>query len=301
MERRRAATRFIAIVGPMLIVVPAYATFHLMQIEQVIGGVNGDPTVQAIQLRMRSSGQNLVSQARLRAFDANGANPIVILNIGANVANASLGDRVLIVSTNFVRFTSPSTVPDFFMTRLIPTNYLAAGRLTFESDTGTVYWSLAWGGTNYTGSNAGALDNDSNGNFGPPFNGPLPSDSTSALLFTNAAGALSRSNVVDYIVTPTSAVFTNNDRIGFTVIDFTPRIQSVEVQGSNVVLTWSAILGRTNIVQVTRGSSGNFTNNFVPLSPVIFVPGAGQLTTNFVDVGGATNFPASYYRVTLVP
>ena len=31
---------------------PALATFHEMQIEQVIGGVDGDPTAQAIQLRI---------------------------------------------------------------------------------------------------------------------------------------------------------------------------------------------------------------------------------------------------------
>ena len=36
---------------------PAVATFHLMQIEQVIGGVNGDTSAQAIQLRMRASTQ----------------------------------------------------------------------------------------------------------------------------------------------------------------------------------------------------------------------------------------------------
>src|SRR6266478_816038 len=53
---------------------PAYATFHMMQIEQVIGGVDGDTSAQAIQLRMRSAGENLVSQARLVAFDATGAN-----------------------------------------------------------------------------------------------------------------------------------------------------------------------------------------------------------------------------------
>ncbi len=36
----------------------AHATFHFMQIEQVIGGVDGDTTKQAIQLRMRSLNQN---------------------------------------------------------------------------------------------------------------------------------------------------------------------------------------------------------------------------------------------------
>ena len=44
----------------------AHATFHLMQIEQVIGGVDGDTTKQAIQLRMRFASQNFVSQGRMR-------------------------------------------------------------------------------------------------------------------------------------------------------------------------------------------------------------------------------------------
>ena len=39
----------------VLTVRPASATFHLMQIEQVIGGVDGNTGVQAIQLRMRST------------------------------------------------------------------------------------------------------------------------------------------------------------------------------------------------------------------------------------------------------
>ena len=41
---------------------PARATFHFMQIEQVIGGANGDTAAQAIQLRMRLGGQNFLSQ-----------------------------------------------------------------------------------------------------------------------------------------------------------------------------------------------------------------------------------------------
>ena len=35
-------------------------TFHLMQIEQVIGGVGGNTNLQAIQLRMRAPGQQFV-------------------------------------------------------------------------------------------------------------------------------------------------------------------------------------------------------------------------------------------------
>ena len=67
----------------------ADASFHLMQIEQVIGGVNGDVTAQAIQLRTRALGQNLVSQARLVVRDANGSNPVTIINFTSNVANTA--------------------------------------------------------------------------------------------------------------------------------------------------------------------------------------------------------------------
>ena len=57
----------------------SYATFHLMQIEQVIAGVNGNVTAQAIQLRMRSSFQNFIEPSRLRAWDAAGRKSLVSL------------------------------------------------------------------------------------------------------------------------------------------------------------------------------------------------------------------------------
>ncbi len=49
---------------------PALASFHFMQIEQVIGGVNGDTSAQAIQLRMRSSFQQFVAGARMHRWIA---------------------------------------------------------------------------------------------------------------------------------------------------------------------------------------------------------------------------------------
>ena len=95
----------------------AQANFHLMQIEEAIGGVfdgvNVDASAQAIQLRMRSSGQNLVSAASLWVADATGANRILLVNMGANVGNAAAGDRVLIVSSNFGKYLSPALTRDF--------------------------------------------------------------------------------------------------------------------------------------------------------------------------------------------
>ncbi len=281
---------------------PALATFHEMQIEQVIGGVDGDPTAQAIQLRMRFALQNQVQEGKLVVVDATGSNPITLIQPASSVLNSNAGDRVLIVSSNFVNNTSPATVPDFYLTNLIPASYLAAGRLTWQDLFGTIYWSVSWGGTNYTGPNTGSIINDSDGNFGPPFPGPLPSTSTSALLFTNTASALSRSNIVDYIVTPGAATFTNNARAGFVVVSPPPLVTAITRESDGIRVTWTTIASKTNVVQVTGGdANGSFTNSFHDLSQPIIVPGSGHVGTNYLDVGGATNAPARYYRVRLVP
>lgn len=197
--------------GAAALAQPAFASFHLMQIEQVIGGVNGDTSRQAIQLRMREGGQNFVAASRVRAWDATGSNPVLIVDMGANVANGSQGDRVLIATANFL----PGLTPNFTMTNPIPVSYLAAGKLTFEDDGGQVYWGLAWGGAGYTGTNTGVagvsfVANDMDGNFNPPFAGALPSANTLALRFTGAAAALSTNNAADYAFSAAPAVFTNN-------------------------------------------------------------------------------------------
>jgi hypothetical protein len=201
----------------------AHANFHLMQIEQVIGGVNGYTSMQAIQLRMRAAGENIVRLSRIRVWDAAGANPVMIIDMTRDVPNGLTGDRVLIVSPNFPPVTNPPLVSDFVMTNLIPQAYLAAGSMTFEQDNGTIYWRLSWGGANYTGPTTGHTDNDievgSPADYGPPYAGPLPQDTLQALRFTGTATALSTSNSLDYAVTTGAAVFTNNARNSFTVID----------------------------------------------------------------------------------
>lgn len=186
---------------------PAYASFHLTQIEQVIGGVGGRLDRQAIQLRMRALGQNLMSLARIRAWDATGSNPVIIVDFGTDVANGNLGDHVLVVSSAFA---AAYGAGDFVMTNPIPPSYLAAGRLTFEADLGAVYWSLSWGGAAYTGSNAGSVLNDNDGDFGPPFGSRLPSSTAAALAFTGPASATSTTNLADYAITAGAATFTTN-------------------------------------------------------------------------------------------
>lgn len=210
----RAALAFF---GLAAMAAPAFATFHLMQIEQVIGGLNGDTSVQAIQLRMRTSFQNQVSNSRVRAWDAAGLNPVLVIDMTTNVANSATGDRVLIASSNFAMHTTPAAAPDFIMTNLIPASYLAAGSLTFEDDFGTILWRISWGGAGYTGSNLGSITNDADGNFGPQLAIALPSTTLQAVLFSGTATAVSTNNAAQYGVTSGAAVFTNNARAAFTV------------------------------------------------------------------------------------
>lgn len=81
MRIRRSLGLCIGFAGAVAVGHPALASFHLMQIEQVIGGVNGDVNAQAIQLRQRFAGQNFVSQARLVVRDATGFNPVTVLDM----------------------------------------------------------------------------------------------------------------------------------------------------------------------------------------------------------------------------
>jgi len=81
------------------------------------------------------------------------------------------------------------------------------------------------------------------------------------------------------------------------------QITSVVRSNNNIILTWNTAGGLTNQVQVTSGGTGGSyaANAFTNLGPQLLIGGSGITTTNYVDVGGATNGPARYYRVRLVP
>jgi len=217
--------RILAALASLALALPVQASFHLMQIEQVIGGVNGDTTAQAIQLRMRAFGENLVSGGTLIAYDASGNNPITLVTFTANMTNNTAGTRILIATANFFNHEVSPITPDFTMTNPIPASYLAAGRLTYQKPTymaGNALWSVSWGGAGYTGPNTGTMDNDADGNFAPPFGNALPSTSTSALQFSGAANAMSTNNAADYSVPAGAATFTNNNGDSTSLIVGTP-------------------------------------------------------------------------------
>jgi hypothetical protein len=220
----RFACSLITLLGVLTLKPAAHATFHLMQIEEVIGSVAGDTTAQAIQLRMRAVGENFVSGGKLVVFDAAGLNPITIVDPVTNVANGAVGDHVLIASATFPSHTTPAAVPDFTMANFIPASYFAAGSLCWESNAGTIFWRLSWGGAAYTGSNLGNTANDPDGNFGPPFGGAIPSSCASALQFQGSATDFSTNNAADYLLIGSPIVFFNNARASFTVVTSLPAV-----------------------------------------------------------------------------
>ncbi len=227
--RREAQNRLSAPLGSWLFIALCYlgvqqqslASFHFMHLEQIIGGVNGDTTAQAVQLRMRSNGQDQVSNGRIRVWDAAGENPILLIDFTTNVADGSLGSRVLMATAKFSGYSDPPIAPDFILTAPIPSAYLAAGSLTFENDDGTlVVCRLSWGGSGYTGPTSGALTNDDDGNFGPPVAIGLPTSGLVALHFQGNAADMSTSNAADYALTDGAAIFTNNAGQSFAVVPF---------------------------------------------------------------------------------
>jgi hypothetical protein len=73
-------------------------------------------------------------------------------------------------------------------------------------------------------------------------------------------------------------------------------------QTNDISLTWTTVGGRSYVVQTNASPpSGGYTNNFVDLSVPMAIPGESLGTTNYLDLGGATNFPTRFYRVRLVP
>jgi hypothetical protein len=63
-----------------------------------------------------------------------------------------------------------------------------------------------------------------------------------------------------------------------------------------VRITWQTAGGRTDAIQVSRNVGGIYSN----VSSALLISGVGVVTTNYVEVGGATN-AMRFYRVKFAP
>ena len=80
------------------------------------------------------------------------------------------------------------------------------------------------------------------------------------------------------------------DAADFAITPF--RISSAAREGNNIRITWITAGGRTNTVQVSDNVGGTYSN----LSPALAIPGIGQVTTNYLQVNGASS-AARFYRL----
>lgn len=91
--------------------------------------------------------------------------------------------------------------------------------------------------------------------------------------------------------------------VGSVVLDPNAfRITAVAQEGNNVRVTYLMGPGATNALQAASGAAGGgySTNGFSDIFVVTNNAVAGTVT-NYLDAGAATNVPARYYRVRLVP
>jgi hypothetical protein len=76
------------------------------------------------------------------------------------------------------------------------------------------------------------------------------------------------------------------------------RIVGIATEGDDMRVTWTTGTGKTNALQAAAGNGGYVTNGFMTIFTVTNTVGT---TTNYLDIGAATNVPTLFYRVWLVP
>jgi hypothetical protein len=78
------------------------------------------------------------------------------------------------------------------------------------------------------------------------------------------------------------------------IADF--RITAIAQESNNIRVSWTGFSGKTNVLQASPVPGTNYT----AISPNIVIIGGGESSTNYLDVGGATNTPSRFYRVRMV-
>jgi hypothetical protein len=90
---------------------PARAVFHLARISEVMSGVQADPTVQYVEIRMNASLQIGVANSRITAFNCDGTTATVLLVVPGNVTNQGAGTTWIVGSQSFAA--AAGITPDF--------------------------------------------------------------------------------------------------------------------------------------------------------------------------------------------
>jgi ELWxxDGT repeat protein len=76
------------------------------------------------------------------------------------------------------------------------------------------------------------------------------------------------------------------------------QITGLRRQGNDMSISWTSPGGLTNVLQTSAGNvGGGVTNNFADRSTPLVAPAGDMVLLTYLDVGGATNTAARYYRV----
>jgi hypothetical protein len=100
MTRTSRALALLAVLG-LLSAGPAAASFHFAVIDEVATSVGGDPAQQFVEIQMLFSGQGLVGDTVLGAFDENGQYLGDVLVLGKDLMNSGAGVRWIMTTQAF--------------------------------------------------------------------------------------------------------------------------------------------------------------------------------------------------------
>ena len=165
----RTPRTILASLGFGALCAPAFASFHLIQINEVFS--NADGSIQYVELIARANNQTNLGPTRIVARDAANETETVLFDFVANYAWSN-GQTLLVATPGFEA--AAGFAPDFVM----PANSLIFtpdGRVLFRRDTTAAVDSVAFG--DFTGNN---------GTFGNPAPA-LPLDGVHSLTRINTS------------------------------------------------------------------------------------------------------------------
>ncbi|MEX2502721.1 MAG: hypothetical protein WD336_10110, partial [Trueperaceae bacterium] len=180
----------------------AEASFHQMRVYEVMGGANGDATIQYVELRMAAANQNSVGNKSLCFYDAGGA-PWARFVFPTAVNSSTADESSILVGTAAMNAAWPGT-PDFVFgaANMTAINVMASVDAPVPQPAGKVAFGTAAEGCGvfspvdslaYGSAYTGAVD------FPGKFASDLPTAGTQTIKLTGAICiACLRINSVDY-------------------------------------------------------------------------------------------------------
>jgi len=109
---------------------PAGAAFHLNEITKVMVGLNGNTTIQAVELKMLATGENLVGGMSIKVYDAGGAQVDSLGSFSGSVPAGIAGRFILCATGNFAA--TFGITPDLVIK---PGLLVGTGQVSYEKPT----------------------------------------------------------------------------------------------------------------------------------------------------------------------